>query len=378
MRTWMSGLGVLLLVAVALAGLAVLGGRTLPSRAGPPVEELAVERTVLDPGTITLTMRNGRADPVRVAQVFVNDTYVDFTGGEAPIGRLGTDTLRLRYPWQPGQPYRVSLLTSTGAVITYDIPVAAATPPAGGRLVAVMALLGGYVGIVPVLLGLLFLPWLRRVGRDVVRALLGLTVGLLAFLAVDAVLSGLSLAGRAGGAFGGPLLVPLGAGLAFLVLSTVDRATRPESPSGSRLAKMIAIGIGLHNLGEGLTIGSAYAVGELALGTGLVIGFAVHNTTEGLAIVAPLTERPPPGWPRLVALGIVAGAPAVLGTLVGATVNNAAIAAVLLGAGAGAIVQVITQIWPALRGSKGIPAPAMGGLAGGILAMYLTSLLVAA
>jgi zinc transporter ZupT len=377
MRTWMTGLGVLLLVAVALAGLAVLGGRTLPSRAGPPVEELSVERTVLDPGTITLTMRNSRPVPVRVAQVFVNDSYVDFTGGDEPIGRLGTDTLRLSYPWQPGQPYRVSLLTSTGAVISYDIPAAAATPPAGGRLIAVMALLGGYVGIVPVLLGLLFLPWLRRVGRGVVRALLGLTVGLLAFLAVDAVLSGLSLAGKSGGAFGGPLLVPLGAGLAFLVLSTVDRSTRPESPSGARLAMMIAIGIGLHNLGEGLTIGSAYAVGELALGTGLVIGFAVHNTTEGLAIVSPLVERPA-GWPRLVTLGIVAGAPAVVGTLIGATVNNGAIAALLLGAGAGAIVQVITQIWPALRGSKGIPAPAMGGLAGGILAMYLTSLLVAA
>ena len=69
---------------------------------------------------------------------------------------------------------------------------------------------------------------------------------------------------------------------------------------------MIAIGIGLHNLGEGLAIGSAYAIGELALGAFLVVGFAIHNTTEGFAIVAPLTrERPSLG--RLLLLGVIAG-----------------------------------------------------------------------
>jgi zinc transporter ZupT len=244
-----------------------------------------------------------------------------------------------------------------------------------------MALLGSYVGIVPVLLGLLFLPVLRRAGRLAMRMLLGLTVGLLAFLAVDSVLSGLKLTGRIGGAFGGTLLIPLGAGVAFLSLSTVDRAIRRSGTpsSGARLALMIAIGIGLHNLGEGLTIGSAYAVGELALGTGLVVGFAVHNTTEGVAIVAPLTSRPP-AWPRLLALGALAGGPVIIGTLIGATVDNAALAALLLGAGAGAIAQVIVQIWPALRGKPGtpLPPPVLGSLAGGILAMYLTGLLVAA
>jgi zinc transporter ZupT len=371
MRTWTSGAGVLLLMAAALIGLAVLGGRSLPSRTGVPVEELTVERTVLEPGTITLTMRNSRPDPVRIAQVFVNDSYVDFTGADGPIGRLGSDTVRLSYPWLPGQPYRVSLLTSTGAVIEYSIPAAAATPPASGQLLAFMALLGTYVGIIPVVLGLLFLPLLRRAGSRVLRALLGITVGLLGFLAVDAILEGLDLAGRAGGAFGGALLVPLGAGLAFLVLSTVDR------PGGtpSRLALMVAIGIGLHNLGEGLTIGSAYAVGELALGTGLVVGFAVHNTTEGLAIVAPLTASRV-GWRRLLALGMIAGAPAIAGTLIGATVDNATIAALLLGAGAGAIAQVIVQIWPALRDGPRLSPPVLGGLATGLLAMYLTSLLV--
>jgi zinc transporter ZupT len=368
----------LLLVAVALVALAALGGRTLPERGGPPVEELTVERTVLEPGTIELTMRNSRPDPVQVAQVFVNDSYVDFAGAETPIGRLATDTMRLDYPWQPGQPYHVSLLTSTGAVIEYDIPVAVETPPAGTRLFALMTLLGGYVGIIPVVLGLLFLPVLRRLGRRPLQALLGITVGLLAFLAVDAALEGFELAGRAGTAFGGALLVPLGAGLAFLALSTVDKAVGGGgTPGGSRLALMIAVGIGLHNLGEGLSIGSAYAVGELALGAGLVVGFAVHNTTEGLAIVAPLTESPPP-WPRLLGLGVIAGGPAIAGALLGATVDNSAMAALLLGVGVGAIIQVVTRIWPVLHDTGPLPPRVLGGLAGGMIAMYLTSLLVAA
>ena len=120
--------GICAVIAAVLGGLAVLGGGALPERTGPPVEELAVERTVLSAGTIELSMRNIGPDPVQVAQVFVNDTYVDFTGGAQPVGRLGSTTVMLHYPWQDGQPYPVSLLTSTGLVIEHSIPAAVATP----------------------------------------------------------------------------------------------------------------------------------------------------------------------------------------------------------------------------------------------------------
>ena len=63
--------------------------------------------------------------------------------------------------------------------------------------------------------------------------------------------------------------------------------------AGAPLALLVAIGIGLHNLGEGLAIGTSFATGALALGAFLVVGFAIHNTTEGLAIVAPVAQRPP-------------------------------------------------------------------------------------
>ena len=383
---WTLVCGVIAIIAAALTALAVFGGQTLPERTGPPVEQLAVERAVLSPGVIEVVVRNTGPDPVQVAQVFVNDAYVDFTGPAEPIGRLASRTLALDYPWITGQPYTVSMLTSTGLVIEHVIPAAVATPVPQPGFFGLMALLGTYVGVIPVLLGMLVLPVLRRTGRGVVRVLLAVTVGLLAFLAVDALLEGLDLAALSGGAFGGPALVLLGAALAFLALTAIDRvgASRARGEtgtrSGMRLALMIAVGIGLHNLGEGLAIGSAYAVGELALGTSLVVGFAAHNTTEGLAIVAPLTDRRP-SLAALAGLGVVAGAPAIIGAVIGASVNNAALTAVLLGVGVGAIVQVVVQIAPGLRsrttGSLLDPA-VIGGLAAGVLVMYLTGLLVAA
>ena len=375
--------GICAVIAAVLGGLAVLGGGALPERTGPPVEELAVERTVLSAGTIELSIRNIGPDPVQVAQVFVNDTYVDFTGGAQPVGRLGSTTVMLHYPWQDGQPYTVSLLTSTGVVIEHSIPAAVATPQPGAGLIGVMILLGTYVGVIPVALGMLVLPLLRRVSRQVVRILLAVTVGLLAFLAVDATLEGLALATASGGAFGGQALVPLAAGLAFLALTLIDRAldrrARTGPASGLRLSAMIAIGIGLHNLGEGLAIGSAYAVGELALGTALVVGFALHNTTEGLAVVAPLASTRP-SLTTLTGLGVLAGAPAILGAVLGATVSSTEASAALLGVGVGAILQVIVQIAPGLRGSgtSRLEPGVIGGIVVGAAVMYVTSLLIAA
>src|SRR3712207_1915450 len=174
---------------------------------------------------------------------------------------------------------------------------------------------------------------------------MSLTAALLAALAIDALLEGLELPGAGSSAFGGGALVFLGAATSYLGLAGVSAwlAQRRAGASAGRLALLIAIGIGLHNLGEGVAIGSAYSVGALALGAFLVVGFALHNTTEGLAIVAPIASgRPSLG--RLVLLGLIAGAPAVLGAWIGAAAFNSSVAAFLFGFGAGAIVQVIVQL----------------------------------
>ncbi|MCH9732635.1 MAG: ZIP family metal transporter [Actinomycetia bacterium] len=386
--TWVLGFGTAVFVVAALIGLAIAGGQSLPESNGPPIEEVAVERTVLTPGVIELTVRNTGPDPVTIAQVFVNDAYVDFSGADEPITRLRSQTVDLDYPWIDGQPYLVSMLTSTGLIIEHEITAAVLTPQSDARFLVLMALLGTYVGIVPVVLGMLFLPFLRAAGRGLVQFLLAFTVGLLAFLAVDATSEALELAAESGGAFGGTMLVVLGAALAFLALTALDqhlRTRRAESAAGDasdentgmRLALLTAIGIGLHNLGEGLAIGSAYAVGELALGAFLVIGFALHNTTEGIAVVAPLTVRRP-SIAALLGLGLIAGTPAIPGAMLGAAVNNTSLSALLLGFGVGAIVKVIAQIAPSLRGptDNRISAPALGGVAVGLLVMYATGLLV--
>ena len=381
---WVLGVGAATVIAAVLVALAIAGGDSLPERRGPPVEQLAVESVELSPNRIELSLRNTGPDRVSVSQAFVNDAYVDFAGATESIGRLASETVALSYPWQEGQPYLVSLVTSTGVVIEHEIAAAVETPSADGDLFALMALLGVYVGVIPVALGMLLLPAMRRFRPGWIRILMAVTIGLLAFLAIDATLEGLALGGESGGAFGGAELLFLGAGLSYLLLTGLDRFLRARrerrgarAADGGQLALMIAVGIGLHNMGEGLAIGSAYAIGELALGAFLVVGFAIHNTTEGFAIVAPLT-RSRPSLGRLGALGLIAGAPAILGAVIGASVNNAELSVLLLGVGVGAIVQVIGQIAPAIRDRAGrlLDAATASAIAAGVLVFYLTGLLI--
>jgi zinc transporter, ZIP family len=387
---WLLGAIPLALIAIALGAFALLGGPGLGERTGPPVEELAVERTVLRPGEIELTLRNDGPDAVEIAQASVNEAFVPFTTSDGTkVGRLGSTTVTIPYDWIEGEAYGVTLVTSTGGTFSHEIPVAAETPEADAGFYGLMALLGIYVGVIPVSLGMLWLPFVRRVSADWLRVLIAFTIGLLAFLAVDAALEGLEIADAGPSAFGGAALVYVGALIAYLALAGVDsylsrrRARADAAASGIAgsaapyLALLVAIGIGLHNLGEGLAIGSAYAAGALALGTFLVVGFAIHNTTEGLAIVAPLASaRPTLG--RLVALGLIAGAPAILGAWIGAAAFNPSAAALLFGIGVGAIVQVIVQLAPSMRDADGrlFHPAAVGGLLAGVGVLFLTGLLV--
>jgi ZIP family zinc transporter len=389
---WALGAIPLALIAIAIASFALLGAPGLGERNGPPLEEVSVERTDLHPGEIALTLRNDGPDPVRVAQVAVNDAFAPFVAdGGNEIGRLGSATLRISYPWIEGEAYEIFVLTSSGGTVDATIPVATETPSADLDFYGLMALLGIYVGVIPVSLGMLWLPFLERLGRRWVGAAIAFTVGLLAFLAIDAGLEGLEIAAAAPAAFGGTSLVFAGALAAYLLLAGVDahlsrrgrESGRGAAAGGAYLALLVAIGIGLHNLGEGLAIGSAYATGALALGAFLVVGFAIHNTTEGLAIVAPLrrgeggrVERP--RLRRLIALGLSAGAPAILGAWIGSSAYDPSLAALLFGVGVGAIVRVIVQIAPAMRDGEGrlLNPTAVAGMLCGIAVLYLTGLLV--
>ena len=381
---WVLGLVPLALIVLAVGLFAALGGPGLSDRRGPPAEELAVERTALEPGVIKLTVRNDGPDAVTVAQAVVNDAFAQFSGAEEPIGRLESVTVRIQQPWVEGEAYEVALMTSKGGTIVHEVPVAVETPGADASFFGLLALLGIYVGVIPVALGMLWLPWVRRIPPGWLRLVMALTIGLLAFLAVDATLEGFELAGEGSQAFGGSALVLVGAAVAFLALTGVSswltarrRAAEAGGASGTTLALLVAVGIGLHNLGEGVAIGAAYSAGALALGAFLVVGFALHNTTEGLAIVAPVA-RSTPSLRLLAALGLLAGAPAVLGAWIGAAAFNASLAAFLFGFGAGAIVQVIVQLAPTLRDGEGrlLHPAAVSGILLGMATMFATGLLV--
>jgi zinc transporter ZupT len=372
--TWVLGLVPLLLIVAAIGAFALLDGPGLGERNGVPLEEIAVERTVLEPGSIELHVRNDGPDAVRIAQAQVNDAFVPFSGGEEEIGRLGTEAVKITYPWNEGEAYDVALVTSTGGTVTHAIDVAAETPDNDLSFFGLMALLGVYVGVIPVALGMFWLPWIRRIPKQWLRGFMAVTVGLLAFLAIDATFEGFEQAGEGAQAFGGATLVVVGAIVAYLALAGAGRWL--EGRQGSK-ATLVAVGIGLHNLGEGVAIGAAYSAGALALGAFLVVGFALHNTTEGLAIVAPVAHlRPSLG--RLALLGLIAGAPAVLGAWIGAAAFNSSVAAFLFGFGAGAIVQVIVQLAPSLRDGAGrtLHPVAVGGLLAGMAVMFATGLLV--
>ena len=386
---WVLGIGPLALIA-ALIGLFTL--LNAPGVTGGenriPEEKLVVETIQLHPGQIVLTVRNEGVDPVAIAQVNVSDYYAQFTQTRDEIARLESDVITISYPWVEGDPYELTLVTSTGGTIGAEIVAATASPERGASFFGLMALLGVYVGVIPIGIGLLWMPFVRRSSKVWVRGLMAFTIGLLAFLTIDATLEGLELvAGTA--AFGGSLIVFLGALAAYLTLEGVEGLTLRRGGGAAKaggsalsarsLAFLIAIGIGLHNFGEGLAIGSAYAVGSLALGAFLVIGFAIHNTTEGLAIVTPLAgERP--RLRLLVLLGLIAGAPAILGAIVGATAFQPNLVALLFGVGAGAVGQVAVKLIPVLRDETGriLPPLTAGGIVIGLGFMFTTGLLVTA
>jgi zinc transporter ZupT len=384
---WLTALLPVLLLGAAIGLFVALDAPGL-DRVGVPQEELAVERTVMRPGEIELHLRNDGADPVRVEQAIVNDAFAAFTQSDEEIGRLGAAEVRVEYPWIEGQSYEVSLLTATGATVAHTIDAAAESPDADVGFYGLMALIGLYVGVIPVAIGMLWLPWVRTMDARWMRFILAFTVGLLTFLGIDALLEGTELAGEGAQALGGAGLVWLGAVGAYLVLAGVDAwlgerrgrasAAGGEAALGERAAFLVALGIGLHNLGEGLAIGSAYAVGSLALGAALVVGFALHNTTEGLAIVAPVARSGRVRARTLVLLGLLAGAPAILGAWIGASAFNPSLAALMFGIGAGAIAQVIVQIARQMRGAegRGLTPGVAGGLVLGLLVMYATGLLV--
>lgn len=356
----------------------------------PPIEELTIEWAELRPEGIVLYVINGGPDPVTVAQVQVDEAYWKFTmdSPSGTLSHLSRAQVQIPYPWVEGELHQVRLVSSTGATFDHVIEVATMTPKADAYHWFIFAIIGFIVGVVPVGLGLMWFPLLKQLSSNGLRFILALTIGLLIFLLIDTVLEGLEVAATTPEVFRAvPLLFFTGM-LSFLALVAVGgrRSVKDRSTPAGRywIATAIAIGIGLHNLGEGMAIGSATALGEAALGSFLVIGFALHNITEGVGIGAPMAKDRP-GVLRLFGLALLAGGPAILGVWMGGFSYVPLLAVVFLSIGAGAILQVIYEVGRmliagdaqeegALRGA--ITWVNIGGFTTGLAIMYATALLV--
>ncbi len=349
-----------------------------------PIEKLQVERTLMDETGFNISVRNLSPEPFTLSQVSVNDaiwTYEAQPG--ATIPRLGGAVIRIPFPWVKGEAYSINLFSSNAVVFPVEVPVAFATPRPQLATFWSFTLIGIYVGVIPVFLGLLWFPALRRMGPMAWVFLLAATAGILVYLGIDATSEALELSGEIGSTFQGIGLLGIGLVGTVLLLSAITRRQKgigkDDASRRSALATTIAVGIGLHNLGEGLAIGAAYAIGELALGSFLVIGFIIQNITEGLGIVAPLA-RDRPSLKSLLVMGLIAGVPAIVGCWIGGFTYSRPLSVLFLAIGAGAVFQVAWElakmIQPKLETTANAPFVAFAGVIAGMVSLYITGLLV--
>ena len=380
----------ILLLVGAVSAFAAAGGSLLDlvGRNPPPLDQLDVRRVEFSPGEIRIRVTNPQRDAITIALVTVDDAIVRYgIDGPREVGRLRSSTIVIPYDWVADEPITVGVTSSTGIQTTKEIPAAVETPGVSGRGFLGYALIGFLVGILPVALGLLWLPSLRGADRRWLAAFMALTGGLLTFLALDALAEALQLQAALPSALGGVGLVLLGVAASYLALTVVsnrfsakEQRERNAALGGVALATLVAVGIGLHNLGEGLAIGSSFSLGELSLGTLLIVGFMVHNVTEGLGIAAPIAEGGRVGLGRLVALALVAGAPAIPGAWIGGFVRSDVLGVLFFALAVGAALQVVVEVgrYVARRAPGELRSGhVVGGFLAGIAVMYGTSLLAA-
>jgi zinc transporter ZupT len=372
---------IILLAGVIALFLSTGGGLDLESAA--PVEDLSIERYILKRNLIELHVRNTGPEELTIAQLAINEAIMPFTiTPDTTIPRLGRAVVHIPYPWSYGEAYGITVFTTNAIAFGVDIPVAFETPQPTSRTFWGFTLIGLYVGVIPIFLGIFWFPALRTLGRRTMTFLMAATAGLLIFLGLDTLAEALEFAAEVPGPFQGIGLIGIGAVATFLLLDAITKQqtalTGNEADRRLAVAFMIAVGIGFHNLGEGLAIGAAYNVGEIALGTFLVVGFIIQNITEGLGIIAPVL-RDKPSLGRLALMGLVGGAPAIIGAWIGGYTPSPFLAVLFLAIGTGAIFEVVYEIAKLIQKDtqrEAMPMTVFSGIVTGMLLLWVTGLLI--
>ena len=357
---------------------------------GVPLPEITMEKVDFVDSEIHVTVRNTGPISVEVVMADINDRIQPAAiEPDRFLERYETALVRIPFAWNEAEPYRIGLTVEDGTRFEKEIDAAAPALEPSLELVGFFALIGTYVGIIPVMIGLLWLPFIKRISKQKYHFFLALTVGLLLFLAIDSIEEAIDVSDKnLAGSFNGTLLIVTVAVLSFLGLyysgeKFIQKAASSRFSKPIAIALMISIGIGLHNFGEGLAIGAAVGLGSIAFSTFLIVGFALHNTTEGIAIAAPMSRGKglvgKALMGKLVALGLIAGSPAIFGAWIGGFVYSPFTSVIFLAIGAGAIFQVIITIlkWIREESDKNLSSAAViSGIAMGMLVMYLTSILI--
>jgi len=375
-----------LMLLLVVVGLFLATNPLAGVESGSPLPDVAITYVeVPNSDVMVVHVVNNGPEPVTIAQVLVDEAYWDFridgTGGDTTLAPREQARIVIPYHTTQGWDFDITLITGDGVTFHHTVVAASPTPGLTVDLLETLALIGIFVGVIPVALGMLWFPAMESLSPRWVHAILLFSAGILAFLAFDAGFEAFEIAADVPGFLDGRLVVVLGvlgALLAVQAVSAWQEAGAGET-SGLWIAYLVALGIGLHNLAEGLAIGSSFALGRVALGSFLVIGFMLHNVTEGPAVVAPLTraERPPT-W-HFLGLGVLAGAPVIVGGWIGALAYSPTLGTLFLAIGVGAIIQVIWELAKLVDREGGTATSALNIVAFGvgIVVMYATDILVA-
>ncbi len=352
---------------------------------GTPLSEVTIEKVDFVDSEIQATVRNTGPIAVEVVMADINDRIQPAAvEPDRFLERFETTLVRIPFEWNEAEPYIIGITIEDGTRFEKKVEAAAPALEPSLDLVIFFAIIGTYVGIIPVMIGLLWLPFIKKISKQKFHFFLALTAGLLLFLAIDSIEEAIEVSDESlAGSFNGSLLVATVTILSFLGLyysgnKLVERDISSKLTKPVAIALMISIGIGLHNFGEGLAIGAAVGMGSVAFSTFLIVGFALHNTTEGLAIASPMS-RGKLMLGKLAAMGIIAGSPAIFGAWIGGFVYSPFTSVIFLAIGAGAIFQVILVILKWIRDendNKLSSFAVVSGFAVGMLVMYLTSILV--
>ena len=377
-----SAIAPIVLLTIVIAFL--LGPASTFLQFGVVLPEVSIEKVEFIENEIQATVRNTGPIEVAVAVADVNDRIQPAAvEPDSSLQRFETALVRIPFDWNEGQPYEIGITINDGTRFSTQVDAAFASLEPDVDLFVFLGMIGFLIGVVPIMIGLLWYPFIKKLGKNAFNFFLAFTMGLLIFLGIDAVLEASEISeNHLSSIFNGELLIATVVILSFLSLYGIgQKLIKTNSLStlskGLTISLMIAIGIGLHNLGEGLAVGAAIALGEVALSTFLIIGFATHNTTEGLAIAAPLTSSKAK-ITKMVGLGLIAGAPAIFGCWVGGFSFSPLFTLIFLAIGAGAIFQVVISIFQYMKGKSDLLSNTslFSGVSAGLIVMYLTSVII--